>query len=73
MAEQMARLLAQKKMDRLLTQKQMVELTGMSSQWFEISRHRGTGIPFCRLGRAIRYRTSDVQKWIEDHMVGTNI
>jgi len=32
--------------DKLLTQQQVVEWTGMSSQWFEISRHRGINIPF---------------------------
>lgn len=59
--------------DKLLTQKEVVEWTGMSPAWFEMSRFKGTGIPFCRLGRAIRYRTSDVQRWIEANMVGTGI
>lgn len=65
--------MAIEQIDKLLTQQQVVEWTGMSPQWFEISRHRGTNIPFCKLGRAVRYRTSDIQQWINDHMVGTGI
>jgi len=59
--------------DRLLTQQQVVEWTGMSPAWFEMNRFKAKGIPFVRLGRAVRYRTSDVQRWINDHMVGTGI
>jgi predicted DNA-binding transcriptional regulator AlpA len=56
--------------DKLLTQQQMVERTGMSPAWFEMSRFKGTGIPFCRLGRSVRYREKDLIKFINDHMVG---
>lgn len=59
--------------DRLLTQAQAVEWTGMSPAWFEMSRHKGTGIAYVRLGRAIRYRESDIRKFIEDHTYGTGI
>lgn len=60
-------------MDRLLTQQQAVEWTAMSPAWFEMSRFKGAGIPYVKIGRAVRYRTSDIQKWINDHMVGTGI
>lgn len=59
--------------DRLLTQKEVVDWTGMSPAWFEMSRFKGTGIPYVKIGRAVRYRTSDVQKWINDHVVGGGI
>lgn len=60
-------------MDRLLTQQQVAEWTGMSSAWFEMSRFKRTGIPYVKCGRAVRYRTSDVQNWINDHYVSTGI
>jgi len=59
--------------DRLMTQQQVAEWTGMSAAWFEMSRFKGTGIPYVKMGRAIRYRTSDVQSWINDHFVSTGI
>lgn len=59
--------------DKLLTQQQVVAWTGMSPQWFEINRHKGVGIPYVKMGRAIRYKTSEIQKWIESNVVGTGI
>jgi len=61
------------KIDNLLTQQQVVDWTGMSKQYFEISRFRGTGVPYVKIGRSVRYKTSEVQKWIESNVVGTGI
>ncbi len=60
-------------MDKLLTQHQVVEWTGMSPAWFEMSRFKGTGIPYVKIGRAVRYREQDISKFIFDHLVGTGI
>lgn len=59
--------------DKLLTQAQVVEWTGMSPAWFEMNRFKGIGIPYVKMGRAIRYKTSDVRRWIESNVVGTGI
>lgn len=59
--------------DRLLTQQEVVEWTGMSPAWFEQNRFKGVGIPYIKIGRSVRYRTSDVQQWINAHMVGAGI
>jgi len=59
--------------DRLLTQAQVAEWTGMSAAWFEMNRFKGVGIPYVKMGRAIRYKTSDVRRWIESNVVGTGI
>jgi predicted DNA-binding transcriptional regulator AlpA len=59
--------------DRLLTQNQVVDWTGMSSAWFEQCRFKGTGIPYIKIGRSVRYRTSDVQRWIDGHVIGNGI
>jgi predicted DNA-binding transcriptional regulator AlpA len=65
--------MAEQQIDRLLSQKEVVAWTGMSPQYFEMARFKGTGIPYVKCGRAVRYRTSDVQNWINTHMVGTGI
>lgn len=59
--------------DKLLTQQQVVELTGMSPAWFEMSRFKGTGIPYVKIGRSVRYRQQDIDKFIFDHLVCTGI
>jgi len=59
--------------DKLLNQKEVSEWTGMSLAWFEISRFKGTGIPYVKIGRSVRYKTSDVQLWINSHVVCTGI
>jgi predicted DNA-binding transcriptional regulator AlpA len=59
--------------DRLLKQKEVAEWIGMSEAWLEQCRFKGVGIPYLKIGRACRYRTSDVQCWLEKHFVGSNI
>jgi predicted DNA-binding transcriptional regulator AlpA len=61
------------KVDLLLTQQQVVEWTGMSPAWFEMNRFKGMGIPYVKMGRAVRYKTSDIQNWIEANVVATGI
>lgn len=51
--------------DRLLNQKQVAEILGMSEAWLEMSRFKKTGIPYIKLGRAVRYRLADVNTWLE--------
>jgi len=59
--------------DRLMNQQQVADWTGMSAAWFEMARFKGTGIPYVKIGRAVRYRTSDVQNFIATHTVGSGI
>ena len=58
---------------RLLNQKKVAEWLGMSEAWMEQCRFKGTGIPYIKIGRACRYRASDVQRLIDDHTVGSGI
>ena len=51
--------------DRLMNQKQVADILGMSEAWHEISRFKKPGIPYIKIGRAVRYRTSDVNLWLE--------
>ena len=64
---------AKEQSDILLTQQQAMEITAMSSAWFEMSRHKGTGIPYVKIGRAVRYRLQDIRQFISEHFVATGI
>lgn len=53
--------------DQLLTNDQTAELLSLSPRTLEKMRVSGDGPPFIKLGRlrAVRYRESDLQAWIE--------
>jgi predicted DNA-binding transcriptional regulator AlpA len=59
--------------DRLISQADVADWTGMSKAWLEQSRFRGTGIPYVKIGKAVRYRTSDVQRFINEHVISAGI
>lgn len=50
--------------DRLLTRSEVEEFFGISKRFLEITGPRGHGPRFVRIGRLVRYRTSDIRKWI---------
>lgn len=52
---------------KLLNQKQVSEIIGLSEAWLERKRWEGGGIPYRKLGRAVRYDERDVIAWIEAH------
>lgn len=68
-----ANIMALQPTDILVPQQTAVEITGMSPAWFEMSRHKGTGIPYVKIGRAIRYRLQDIRQFVSDHYVATGI
>lgn len=52
--------------DELLTSGQLAEWLAVSLQWVEISRAKGYGPPFIRVGaRLVRYRRSAVLNWLD--------
>lgn len=52
--------------DELLSTIETAEWLSVSVQWLEISRHRGDGPPFLRIGtRCIRYRRDQVRAWLD--------
>jgi len=59
--------------NQLLTQSQVAAWINMSPAWFEQNRFKGVGIPYVKIGRSVRYRVSDVQRWIDEHVIGTGI
>jgi predicted DNA-binding transcriptional regulator AlpA len=58
--------------DEYLTTRQVAELTGLSVQFFEMGRSRDAGDqpPYCRVGRRIVYRRSDVEQWLASRKRG---
>jgi hypothetical protein len=43
-----------------LNEKQLAERWGVSVRTLQAARVRGSGVPFIRIGRAVRYRMEDV-------------
>src|SRR5262249_2287794 len=52
--------------DKMLNTRELAELLGVSTQWVEIERCKGSGPPFVRLGpRMVRYRRNAVRAWLK--------
>ena len=51
----------------LLTTEETADMIGMSVHWLERDRWSGEGKapPYVKLGRKVRYKRSDVMKWLE--------
>ena len=53
-------------LDALLAQPPVAAWLDVSEALLERHRWAGTGIPYLKLGRAVRYRKSDVLAWLTD-------
>lgn len=49
------------------TERQLAERLGISVRTLQAQRQRGNGVPFVKLGRAVRYARSDVEQYLEQH------
>lgn len=56
--------------DSLMDENYVAQLTGLSLSSIRRYRTLGTGPVFIKLGSAVRYRKSDVAKWIEAFPTG---
>ena len=50
--------------DRLLTQDDVVQKFGLGARFLETARTRGDGPAYVKVGRAVRYKASDVRAWL---------
>ena len=50
--------------DRLLTPKEAANFLRVSDSWLAKARMQGNGPPFVKIGRSIRYRESDLLRWM---------
>lgn len=57
--------------DRLLWPEEVAEMLGVPVGTLANWRYQGRGPAFVKVGRHVRYRRSDVVRWIEAHVVGT--
>lgn len=53
-------------MEKLLTTTEVADFLSVAPATLKFWRHRGTGPTACKVGRAVRYRGSDIQSWLED-------
>ena len=53
-------------METLLSDIDVSKLTKRARSTLQKDRVTGGGIPFVRIGRQVRYRSSDVERFIED-------
>lgn len=51
----------------LFSQETVAAIRHCSLATLERDRWAGTGIPFVKMGRLVRYRKSDIQTWLEQH------
>ena len=55
---------------RLLTRLEVEDQFGISKRFLELAVSRGDGPPIVRIGRSVRYRASDIYKWIDAQIEG---
>jgi len=61
-----------KKLPDLINQSELSTYLNKSEAWCERARWLGTGPPFVKLGRSVRYRLSDVKEYVDSNLILTN-
>jgi hypothetical protein len=54
---------------RYLSERGTAEITGLSVQKLQQDRHFRRGIPYCKIGRTIRYSLQDIEAFMKGHRV----
>jgi predicted DNA-binding transcriptional regulator AlpA len=54
--------------DVLLTPEEVGRKVRRSTAWLARARHEGTGPPFVRVGRLVRYPAGELQAWLEGRL-----
>jgi len=57
----------------LLTPKEVSEALGVATQTLAKWRSDGTGMPYIKLGGAVRYRADEVAAWVDANTVVTEV
>lgn len=52
--------------NKLLNQAEVAEFLGLSKAWLERARWAGDGPRYIKFGRAVRYKISDLEKYLSD-------
>ena len=53
--------------NRLFTTKQLADILGFAPKTLSNQRILGTGLPFIKIGNAVRYKSSDIETYIEEN------
>ena len=53
--------------NRLFTTKQLADILGFAPKTLSNQRVLGTGLPFIKIGNAVRYKKSDIETYIEEN------
>lgn len=48
-------------------------ITGLSVNWLNQMRSKGTGPRYCKVGRRALYRVSDLEAWLSQHLQPTGV
>ena len=56
----------------LLTEKEVQELYKLNLKTLQRERCNGSGIPYVKLGRRVRYKVSDINAYLEKKTVGNH-
>ena len=54
-----------------LNEKQVARITGSALPSLRNDRCQRKGIPYCKVGRSVRYRMDDVIRFMESHKIKT--
>ena len=55
--------------ESLLDERQAAELLNLSVRFLQNRRYVGGGPPYVKISaRAVRYRPSDLERWVEEHL-----
>jgi len=57
------------KMDRTITEKEAATHLGLAVQTLRNWRSRRKGPPYLKISRAVRYKISDVEEFLEQHKI----
>ena len=55
--------------DRWLTEKEVAVITGLALPTLRNQRYLRRGIPFAKIGKAVRYRYADIARFMEARLV----
>ena len=57
---------------KYLNEKEVSNLTGLALPTLRNHRSKGCGLPYVKIGRAVRYSFQDIIEYFEGHKIKTN-
>lgn len=54
---------------KYLNEKETSHLTGLALSTLRNHRHKGCGLPYIKIGRAVRYSFQDIINYFENHKI----